>query len=271
MKELAIHPVFEASSSDIARIARLREKISHANIFHRSPNGPGEVFSNRRLIRDIYANRINPGHDMPARIDIQRIVESRHHSDKWRILFLAPVRREAGIYETLEAFEILRRIYPMLELVIAGEGAELPAARAFVEERAIPDVVFTDFTRTNGKFHLLRNAHILCNPAYSEDIPDTVKEAMAFGLPVVARMVGGIGDFFLHGEHGFATSCKAPCILAGHIEQLLLDRELWHSIAVFNYQYARAHFYGHTGLLGRPRIAFKHHLYDNLAAASPAG
>lgn len=251
MKELAIHPVFEGTGNMITHIARLRNKAIQNHIFNRSLNGSAEQFSNRRISHHIYSEVMVAADAIPERLDIGQVIEDRLQAGKWRILFLARLHQEEGLYETIEAFAILRQRYPMLELVIAGEGREISQARQVVEERSIPNVIFTASVGRTDALNLFRNTHVLCSPAYSEEIPDTIKEAMAAGLPVVARMTGGIRDFFMNGEHGFATACKAPRILAGHIEQLLLDPELWRSIALFNYQYARANFPAETGRTGR--------------------
>jgi glycosyltransferase involved in cell wall biosynthesis len=64
-------------------------------------------------------------------------------------------------------------------------------------------------------------------------------EAMAFGLPVVTRPVGGLVDFFENGKHGFLIESQEPQIFADRIERLYTDSELYNTIAQYNYRYAQ--------------------------------
>jgi glycosyltransferase involved in cell wall biosynthesis len=88
------------------------------------------------------------------------------------------------------------------------------------------------------KYRLLESSHILCFPTYSEGFPNTIVEAMAFGIPVVTRPVGGIADFFKNGENGFATDSKDPIVFVNLMEKLLVDEDLYRKISLYNYQYA---------------------------------
>ena len=92
------------------------------------------------------------------------------------------------------------------------------------------------------KKELLETANIFCFPSYGEGMPNVVIEAMAFGLPVVTRRVGGLADFFKDGEHGFFTTSKDPIIFADFIEKLLVNQQLYEEISLNNYQYARSNF-----------------------------
>lgn len=192
--------------------------------------------------RQIHCEVMTIGDELLEGFDIHGAITHRSAAEKWRILFLSRILREKGIYETVDAFEMLCKKYPMLELVVAGDGPELPRVRAYVEQRAIANVNFTGYVTGDHKLDLLKTCHALCFPSYSEGFPNTLVEAMAFGLPVVTRRVGGIGDFFINGEHGFATDSKSPEIIAGYLEQLYADRQLWRRIALANFQYAQTHF-----------------------------
>ena len=174
--------------------------------------------------------------------DINKTIADRKSSQKWRILFLSRVLKEKGIYEAIRAFSLLQTRHPETELVVAGDGYELQGARSFVNDHGISNVTFTGYVSGQQKQELLENAHVFCLPSYGEGMPNVVIEAMAFGLPVVTRRVGGLADFFKDGEHGFLTDSKEPNVFADFIEKLLLDKHLYEKISVNNYQYARKNF-----------------------------
>ena len=181
--------------------------------------------------------------DMLSDFDVQDTIDTRLTRSRWRILFLARIVREKGLYETIEAFEILTRKYPECELIIAGEGDESDNARAFVHQRSIGNVSFPGFVKGRDKTDLMKSAHLLCLPtSYGEGLPNSITEAMAFGLPVVTRPVGGIADFFKNGEHGFATLSRDPEMISNFMETILVDKPLYRKISMNNYQYAGSNF-----------------------------
>jgi glycosyltransferase involved in cell wall biosynthesis len=176
-------------------------------------------------------------------VDIRRILVERQQSEKWNVLFLSRILRAKGIYETIEAVSLLQGQYPTIGLTVAGEGDEIEGVKAFVRDRNIPNVIFTGYVRGDVKRRLFESAHVFCLPtAHGEGMPNSIAEAMAFGLPVVTRPVGGIVDFFKNEEHGYLAQSAQPTVLAGLIERLFVDRELYKKISLCNHQYAHAHF-----------------------------
>jgi glycosyltransferase involved in cell wall biosynthesis len=73
-------------------------------------------------------------------------------------------------------------------------------------------------------------------------MPNAVLEAMAFGLPVVTRAVGGIRDFFEDGRMGFVTESRDPAVFAGFLARLVADPALRASMGRYNREYARGRF-----------------------------
>jgi glycosyltransferase involved in cell wall biosynthesis len=175
--------------------------------------------------------------------DIHKTITERLKSENWHILFLSRIFLEKGIYQTIEAVSILRTKYPRIQLIVAGDGAELQRVKSFVRNRSICNVSFAGHVRGEEKTKLLKSAHVLCFPTHhGEGLPNTVVESMAFGLPIVTRLVGGIADFFHNGEHGFATTSKEPKVFAHLLETLYIDKELYKTISFCNYEYAKSNF-----------------------------
>ncbi|MHA1394710.1 MAG: glycosyltransferase family 4 protein [Promethearchaeota archaeon] len=174
--------------------------------------------------------------------NIHDAIKKRLRSKKWRVLFLSRIIKEKGIYETIEAISILKEKYPTIELIIAGDGKELSNALSLVHRNKISNVIFMGYVKGDKKRHVFENSHVFCFPTYSEGLPESAIEAIAYGLPIITRPVGGIADFFENGTHGFITESLNPIIYARLIERLFLDKELYKKISLSNYKYAQAHF-----------------------------
>lgn len=162
--------------------------------------------------------------------------------DKFNILFLARVEKEKGIYEALEIYRLVKEKHPFVSLTVAGDGSQLRGAVQTVSTRHLADVSFAGHVEGTAKYQVLRSADAYLFPSYTEGLPLSVLEAMAYGLPIVSRAVGGLPDFFRDGVMGFLTESRDPKVLASLVDRLICDPCLYSSISLFNWQYARNRF-----------------------------
>lgn len=174
-------------------------------------------------------------------IDVGELSAKRLAGSPRTILFLARLLPQKGIHETLEAVARLDR--RDVRLVIAGDGPELEPAREKVRERGWSNVDLLGDVRGDAKWALLREASLLCLPTrHGEGLPNSIVEAMSFGLPVVTAPVGGIADLFLDGIHGFTVAGDDPEAIAAALRRLLDDPGLYRRVALANHEFARERF-----------------------------
>lgn len=162
--------------------------------------------------------------------------------DRFTILFLARIEKDKGIYEAINTFNIVKEKYKNTNLVIAGNGFEMDQAKKYVADHHIEDIQFLGDVRGNEKFKAFEDSDVYLFPSYYEGMPNSVLEAMAMGLPVVTRNVGGLADFFKHEEMGYITDSYEPGDLATYIEKLYADIKLRERISKTNKQYAKENF-----------------------------
>ena len=174
---------------------------------------------------------------------IDKRIRRIESANEIQLLFLARIEKGKGICETIEAFQKLTRKYPNLRLVVAGDGPFMDEARNFANRSLKGKVSFLGYVKGEEKKKVLQNSDIYIFPTtYGEGMPTSVLEAMAFGLPVVTRPVGGLKDFFIDGEHGFMTESKDPEVIASLVEKIILDKELWKKISANVHGYAKERF-----------------------------
>ncbi|MFN3554348.1 MAG: glycosyltransferase family 4 protein [Bacteroidales bacterium] len=161
---------------------------------------------------------------------------------KFNILFLARIEKYKGVFETLDIFRMLKEKYPFISLTIAGDGSKLSMLKEKVFKQNISDITFTGYVAGTEKAKAFASSDLYLFPSYGEGMPNSVLEAMAFGLPIVTRPVGGLMDFFEDNKMGFTSESKDPAAFIGLIEQLIEDSQLCHEISNFNAEYARKHF-----------------------------
>lgn len=114
-----------------------------------------------------------------------------------------------------------------LGLVLAGDGALSGQVRAAVAAAGLGDRVWLAGSRDDVAA-LLRGLDVFALPSLAEGISNTVLEALASGLPVVATRVGGNPELVAPGETGALVPPDDPEALArvlaayvGHPERRL--------------------------------------------------
>jgi glycosyltransferase involved in cell wall biosynthesis len=158
------------------------------------------------------------------------------------ILFLARIERTKGIYETIDTYAILKKKYPLLKLIIAGDGSEFNPMKQYIQKNNIEGVSICGYVNGDKLIEILKNSDLSLFPTfYGEGMPTSVLEAMAFGLPVFTRPVGGIKDFFDE-NMGFVTESLDAQVFADSIEEYIKSPDKTLQTSIYNHNYAKEHF-----------------------------
>lgn len=159
-----------------------------------------------------------------------------------RLLFLSRMERAKGVYETVDTFALLKTRHPELTLTMVGDGTELEALKTYVASHHIHDVTFTGALNGEDRLRVYREAHFFFFSSYGEGMPTVVLEAMAFGMPVMTRYVGGLTDFFEDGKMGRISHSLRPQDFADMMEPFFTDPSYTKHVARYNHAYALEHF-----------------------------
>ncbi len=175
---------------------------------------------------------------------IEKKIIRMKQSGSVKLLFLSRIEREKGVFETVDAFSMLLEEHPTLKLSIAGNGGALQALKKYISGLGLSNrIALLGDIRGNRKKELLASHDLYCMPTYHpEGMPLSVIEAMASGMPLITRPVGGITDFFQEGKMGYLCRSIAPEEVAACIRKLLLNKEAMYTMAEYNHHYATHHF-----------------------------
>ncbi len=176
-------------------------------------------------------------------LDLEKKIASK--KKRVSILFFSRIVKNKGVYIAIDAFhKVSQKLphYPM-ELIIAGDGEELPAVKDYVAQNNIPGIKFLGYVRNEQKKETLLNSHILLFPTYyGEGLPVAILEAMLYGMPVISRYNAGIGDVVEHGVNGFLTESKDPEIFEEPLMKLVTEESLYKEIALRNHAKAVSNY-----------------------------
>jgi len=159
------------------------------------------------------------------------------------ILFLARLERDKGVFEAIKTLQICRNLHNDIRIIIAGEGTIYKEVSNYVQSNNIEGVTFIGYVKGDRKSEAFHKSAIYLFPStHSEGMPNSVLEAMAYGLPVITSSVGGIRDFFENGKMGFIVSSNNPEDYAKKVLEILNSSVLREEISTYNYKYAKNHF-----------------------------
>lgn len=142
-----------------------------------------------------------------------------------RFVFTGKIVREKGVFEVLEALGT-DDLASRCEFVFAGDGPAFRECQQWLENRGWDNVSFVGNLGSEAIRELLSNSDVFVMPSYHEGFPNSVLEAMALGLPVIATPVGAIGDSIVDGENGLLIQCRSPRSLADAMTHYLDNRSL---------------------------------------------
>lgn len=178
-----------------------------------------------------------------------------------RLISVGRLQEVKDPLNVLRAFAALKQLRPEqpMQLELIGDGPLSAACQQFIAAAALQDCV-TLSGAANDVAQRLRQADLFVLGSRAEGISNTVLEAMASGLPVVATRVGGNAELVVDGETGFLVPAAQPEALAAALRRYVDDRALLgrHGVAARN---RAVDVFSLHGMLQRYQA-----LYDHLLA-----
>lgn len=101
-------------------------------------------------------------------------------------------------------------------LVLVGEGPLREVCRQLLDDAGVADLAWLPGERSDVA-DVMRGLHCFVLPSLAEGISNTILEAMASALPVIATAVGGNADLVTHGKTGVIVPAADVPSMAGAI------------------------------------------------------
>ena len=163
---------------------------------------------------------------IPNGVDVSQYrgsVERVHSGKVQRLAYLGRLIRAKGIFEAIEAIEILRTDgrFSDIELRIAGSGPARDEIERYINKRKLGSCIrLIGVVHGSGKIEFLREADVFLFPSYREGLPYSILESLAVGTPIIASRVGGIPDVVVDRVHGVLVNPRAPGEIVRAVQEL---------------------------------------------------
>jgi glycosyltransferase involved in cell wall biosynthesis len=182
----------------------------------------------------VFQQSAMPAGIVPNIIDLSRFRPREAVRNGAPVLLVA--RNLEPLYDNhtaIRAFELILQVYPQARLAIAGSGPQEQELRALVEAQGLGAAVrFTGRLERDAMAAEYRTADILLNPSLADNMPNSLLEAWASGVPVVSTNVGGIPHLAQDGVTASLVPPGDPAAMALACLDLLSDEPLWRKRAM---------------------------------------
>ena len=160
---------------------------------------------------------------VPNTIDLEQFPFRERDPLRPRILSTRNLGYPYNVACTLRAFQLIQRRHADASLTLVGGGADEPALRALAAELGLRNVQFRGRLAPDAIAAAYADHDIYLQSPDIDNMPLSVLEAFASGLPVVSTGVGGVPVMLTHGQHGLLAPPDDHHALAGHVFHLLDD------------------------------------------------
>jgi len=143
------------------------------------------------------------------------------------ITYMGRLSYEKNIDQVIKAFALALKTQPNLKLMLIGDGPERNNLEKLAEKLGIKNnVIFTGFLQGENLLSALQTNDVFVTASKSENMPLSVIEAMAVGLPCVAVKEKGLPELIKDGYNGFLVEADKPEELTEKILKLLTQPKL---------------------------------------------
>jgi glycosyltransferase involved in cell wall biosynthesis len=181
------------------------------------------------FLQEIFAQHAMSSAIVPNIIDLARFQPREPRNTDSAHLVVA--RNLEALYDNataLRAFKLVQAQFPHARLTIAGTGPQEQHLRQLAVELGIGNAVaFAGRLDRDAMAALYRSADIMLNPSLADNMPNSVLESMASGVPVVSTNVGGVPYMVQDGITALLVPAGDAAAMAAACLKILASHEVW--------------------------------------------
>ena len=179
-----------------------------------------------RFLQDVFTGFGIPSRIIPNLIDPEQFRFRERRRLRPRLVSTRNLEPLYNVECTLRAFRLVQNRHPDATLTLVGSGSEDSRLRALARELRLRGGTFAGRVPPAEIWRAYADADIYVQTPNIDNMPISVLEAYASGLPVVATAAGGVPAMLTDGEHGLLAPPNDHEAVAAGILRLLDDSAL---------------------------------------------
>jgi glycosyltransferase involved in cell wall biosynthesis len=202
-----------------------------------------------RFLRDVFASFAIDATVIPNVVDTDRFRFRPRTPLRPRVLSTRNFEPLYNVACTVRAFRLVQDRYPDATLTLVGSGSQEPALRALAATLGLRGVTFAGRVPSDAIAAFYADADLYVQTPDIDNMPSSILEAWASGLPVVSTEAGGVPAILTDGRDGLLAPLGDHEAVAGALLRLL-EAPSW-AAALAEAGRANAETFTWAGIRGR--------------------
>jgi len=176
-----------------------------------------------RFLVDVFGRFGIDARIIPNIVDLERFPFRERTPLRPRLVSTRNFDALYNVATTLRAFRIVQDRRPDAALTLVGGGPQESDLRALASALGLRNVTFAGRVKPDEIARYYAENDIYVQSPDIDNMPTSVLEAFASGLPAVSTSVGGVPAILVHERHGLLAPAGDHETLAAHVVRLLDD------------------------------------------------
>jgi glycosyltransferase involved in cell wall biosynthesis len=192
------------------------------------------------FLREVFAHHGMHAEVVPNIIDLAKFHPAASGPQTPHIIVARNLEPIYDVDSALRALALLLPSHPAAHMSIAGSGPERERLESLAGQLGVAGKVrFTGRLDSHQMAALYREASLSLNTALADNMPNSVLESLASGIPVVSTNVGGVPFLVRHEETALLVKPGDAAAMATAMKRLLDDASLRQRLVLNGSAYVR--------------------------------
>jgi glycosyltransferase involved in cell wall biosynthesis len=176
-----------------------------------------------RFLQEVFATFDIPALVVANSIDVASFPYRRRQPLRPRLLTTRNFEALYNVSCTLRAFALVQARHPDATLTVVGDGSQESMLKQLAADLELRNVTFAGRVPPARVHEFYADADIYVQTPSIDNMPLSVLESFASGLPVVATNIGGVPAILTDGVHGYLAPDNDAAGIAAQIESILAN------------------------------------------------
>ena len=163
----------------------------------------------------------------------------KQSSAQYNAIYLGRIEKDKGIFETIDALEMLKKKGINIKFTLCGTGSIEKTVITRLKDILGQSFVYQGVVTGNNKWNIIRQSDFFLLPSYFEGLPMALLECMSVGVIPIVTDVGSIPIVVENGSNGYLVPKYDSHAIADKLEIIISNLNLKREMSANAYKTTR--------------------------------